>query len=86
MAQKMLDLVSFKMPKKTYEVSTQTGDLYEFVLCLTNTKMARLYYSESYNEYVLSFNYGSCKKFIITKQMWKVLRNKIGAIDKVLNN
>ena len=84
MAQKMIDLKREKQ-RILNTVSTQTGELFEFCLCLSKTKRARLYYSDAYNEYVLSFSFGNCKKFIISKSMWKILREKITHIDYVLN-
>jgi predicted nucleic acid-binding Zn finger protein len=88
MAQKMLDLAKLTekgLNRKVNNASTQTGDFFELALCLTSTKRARLYYSEAYNDYVLSFSFGNCKKFIITKLMWKTLRKHINHIDQALS-
>ena len=46
MAQKQLEKLNFKL--KTTEQYTQTGDIYEFIICLSKTKRARIYFSESY--------------------------------------
>ena len=81
MAQKQLDKFNFKL--KSIDQSTQTGDLYEFIICLTKTKRARVYYSESYKDYVLSLNYGTCKKFIITRSMWKIIEKKLELINHI---
>lgn len=69
-------------------ISTQTGEqeLEEFQLSLSENKRARLYYSESYKDFVLSFNYTNCKKFIVTKPMWKVLRPYLNKIDSILSS
>lgn len=87
MAQKMIDNQRKKEIKHTSmkNVASQTGDIYEFSVCLSNHKRARLYYSESYKDYVLSLSYNSSKKFIISKSMWKKLRVFLKNIDFVLN-
>ena len=74
-----------KLKKKIKDVSTQTGDIYGFFLCLTNTKRAHLYWSEKYNHYVLCFNFQNSKKFIITKQMWKRLKPYLNTINTVFS-
>ena len=81
MAQKQLEKLNFKL--KTTEQYTQTGDIYEFIICLSKTKRARIYFSESYKDYVLSLNYGTCKKFIITRSMWKILQTKLDLINHI---
>jgi hypothetical protein len=72
--------------EKKVNQSTQTSDLNEFYFNLSSSKHARLYYSESYNDLVLSLNINKSKSFIITKSMWKVFRNHINNIDNILNN
>jgi hypothetical protein len=76
MAQRMVDIY-----KNQKSVCTQTGDDVEFFVSLSDSKHARLYYSESYKDIVLSFNINQCKSFIVTRQMWKNLRNHINKID-----
>lgn len=81
MAQKMVD----EWKKRQYRnVAVQTGDFEEFKLNFSNFKSVRLYYSMAYKDFVLSFNLGNSKKFILTKTMWKLFRNYLAHIDKVL--
>lgn len=77
----MLDAKKFKR-----SIATQTGDDSEFCIKLSNSKSVNLYYSKSYKQYVLSFNFGNYKKYIITKQMWIILRKFITNIDTTLLN
>lgn len=79
MAQKMIDL-----KRKKLDACTQTGYDYEFTHCLSTNKRINLYHSKCYNDYILSFNYGSCKKFVINKSMWNKFREKFNQIDFVL--
>lgn len=67
-------------------VSTQTGhrESMEFQISLSENKRARIFYSKSYKEYVLSFNYTNCKKFIVSKSMWKIFRIHFNRIDSIL--
>jgi hypothetical protein len=65
-------------------IGTQTSDSPDFCVILTNNKMARFYYSKSYRDYVLAFNINSSKSFIITRQMWKILRPHLRYIDHEL--
>jgi len=76
MAQAMLENKKIKK-----NVSTQTGTSNEFYVNLSPNKHVKLYFSESYKDIVLSFNINQCKSFIITRQMWKILRAYINKID-----
>ena len=78
MAQALLDL---KKIKKT--ISTQTGDIFEFYKNIGKNKSIRLYYSNTYKDYVLSINFGNCKKYLITRSMWKIFRLYLNQIDIV---
>jgi len=80
MAQKMLDL-----HKITKSIACQTGED-ELFINLSETKHALLKYSSSYKDFVLFLNINSSKSFIITKSMWKILRNYLPTIDDVLSN
>ena len=82
MAQAMID---FKKLKEKRTVSTQTGLDSAFCISLTKSKNARLYYSESYKDFVVSFNFSCSKKFIISRSMWKIFRKYINQIDNELN-
>ena len=84
MAQAQIDKVNLNK-KKCKSTSTQTGYDYEFSLCLGNAKRVRFYYSESYKDYVISFNYGSCKKFIINRAMWHLFKNHFEEINKIFH-
>ena len=77
MAQAMID----KLKKST---STQTE--FDFTFFLSNYKSVRIYFSKSYKDYVVSFNLGNSKKFIVTKSMWKILRIYYPLINKYLLN
>ena len=79
MAQAMLNL------RAKINASTQTGDSIEFFVYLSKTKTLHLYWSESYKDYVVCLNFSNCKKYIITRLMWKKFRNYINQIDHVLN-
>jgi hypothetical protein len=81
MAQAQIDLHK-KLNKK--DISTQTGDNHEFFVSLSKNKYAKLYYSESYKDIVLSFNINRSKSFIITRQMWLKLRGHLLKIDNQL--
>lgn len=77
MAQAMID--KFKK-----SASTQTE--FDFTFFLSNYKSVRIYYSKSYKDYVVSFNLGNSKKFIVTKSMWKILKIYYPLINKYLQN
>jgi hypothetical protein len=82
MAQAQVDYLKIKNKK---DVATQTSlNDNEFFVSLSANKYARLYYSESYRDMVLSFNINRSKSFIVTKQMWVKFRQHILAIDKQL--
>jgi hypothetical protein len=81
MAQKMLDL-----KKKMINTSTQTGFDYEFSTCISQNKRVNFYYCNIYKEYVISFNYGDCKKFILNKSEWNKFRVHFEIIDKIHGN
>lgn len=81
MAQAMLDA---KKKNYTRTIASQTGEDTEFCIQLSKSKSVQLYYSKSYKKYVVSFNFGNYKKYIITKQMWLVLRKFIPQIDSIL--
>jgi hypothetical protein len=83
MAQKMLEIRRFKL--NTREVGTQTNvNDNEMIIHLTNHKLVKLYYSKAYKEPVLCFSYINCKKFVITRSMWKILRLNLTQIDGIL--
>ena len=59
---------------------TQTDDLF---FNFTEKKTARMYFSQSYKDHVLSLNFGTSKNFIITKHMWKILQSQSQKIENV---
>ena len=79
MAQAMLDKLKIKK-----DSSTQTGDPKEFQINLSENKHIRIYFSKTYKTHILSLNFGNCKKYIITKSMWKRLRVHLDRIDEIL--
>jgi hypothetical protein len=67
-------------------VAVQTGFNNDLSISLSHSKKVELYYSKSYKEYVLSFNLGKSKKFIITKKKWQYFRQYLSQIDETLTN
>jgi hypothetical protein len=80
MAQAQLDRIKFQK-----NVAIQTGDRNELTINLSKTKTFRMYYSKSYKDFVISFNFTNCRKFIISRSMWKIFRKYINIIDGELN-
>lgn len=78
-------IVQEKM-KNQISKATQTGDLIEFMVQLNKNKKARLYWSESYRDYVLAFNINKTKSFIIDRRMWKKFRKNLQSIENELGN
>ena len=70
MAQKMLELKKVSHFSK----STQTNEYEdgEFCIFMSKNKLFRVYFSKSYKQYVLSFDFGNFKKYIITQSMWMI--------------
>ena len=72
--------------RKYKNCGTQTGvDDKNLFIYLTNKKTARIYFCESYKDYVLSFNFGTSKSFIFTKCMWEKFKKHFKSIDDILN-
>jgi len=84
MTQKQVDLNKALSEKK--HMYTQTGEIDDFFIRLNGRKTARIYYSSSYKEKVLSLNFGTSKNFIFTKSMWDLFRNYTNTIDNILKN
>ncbi len=70
-----------KLNKILQNKSTQTD---VFIAQLDRTKTMRLYYSDSYKDYVLCLHFSNNKKYIITKSMWTKFKNHFQRIDNVL--
>ena len=77
-------MVQAMIDKLKKSASTQTE--FDFTFFLSNYKIVRIYFSKSYKDYVVSFNLGNSKKFIVTKSMWKILRIYYPLINKYLQN
>jgi len=85
MTQKQIDEYNLKIQKLNTK-STQTNDDHEIFITLSDTKKIHLYKSKSYKSYVLSFDLGSSKKFIINKEKWMLFRKHIEEIDEIMTN
>ena len=73
-----------EMDSKTRKsISCQTGDQHEFYYNISKNKNIRMYWCDTYDDYVLSINFGNCKKYIITRSMWYNFRKYIGDIDYI---
>ncbi len=87
MTQKQIDIFNFMQNTINQRtIWTQTGEQDHLFIHLENKKTARIYYSSSYKENVLSLNFGSSKNFIFTKSMWNIFRKYIKTIDNLLYN
>ena len=84
MAEEMVRRYKLEQSRKTEVKATQTGDFNEFMVYLDKTKTMRVYFSESYKDYVMCLHFSNNKRYIITKQMWKILRLQYFRIDHVL--
>ena len=78
MAQALIDKL-----KNLKTISTQTSDK-ELEIQLSHSKIIKVYYSKSFKEYVVSFNLGNSKKFVISRAKWLYLRKFLDKIDKIL--
>ena len=78
MAQALIDKL-----KHLKTISTQTSDK-ELEIQLSHSKIIKVYYSKSFKEYVVSFNLGNSKKFVISRAKWLYLRKFLDKIDKIL--
>ncbi len=85
MTQKQIDEYNLKIQKLNTK-STQTNDDHEICITLSDTKKIHLYKSKSYKSYVLSFDLGSSKKFIMNKEKWMLFRKHIEEIDEIMTN
>ena len=65
--------------------STQTPDGYEFYFNLNKTKKGHFYYSKSYKDYVLCLEFSNKKKYILTRENWKIFRKYTSFIDDVFS-
>jgi hypothetical protein len=84
MAQKMVYL--HNLSKNKIDANTQTNDSKDFQFSLSNFKFVRVYKSKSYKDYVISLNFGKCKKYKITKSMWNKFKKFLPQINDTLGN
>jgi hypothetical protein len=75
-----------KLTTEKKSIATQTGNTIEFCVQLNENKRARLYFSESYRDYVLAFNINKSKSFILDRHMCKKFRNHIQKIENELGD
>ena len=73
MAQKMLDIANFKL-----KLSEKKKN---FIIPLSDKKNACVRYSKAYKDNVLALTLDSKKSLIITKSMWKELKENFVKID-----
>ena len=78
MAQALIDKL-----KHLKTISTQTNDK-DLEIQLSHSKIIKVYYSKAFKEYVVSFNLGNSKKFVISRAKWLYLRKFLDKIDKIL--
>jgi S-adenosylhomocysteine hydrolase len=90
MVQKMIDMKKLSHNIAVYNsnlrdnfTQTTTFDDNSMSVFLSSHKLVNLYYSKAYKDFVLCFSFSNCKKFIITRSMWKILRNHLKQIDGV---
>lgn len=55
----------------------------DFEIYLSKNKYMRLYKSKIYKDYILSFNINKSKKIVITKSMWKIIKQNFCQINGV---
>lgn len=72
--------------KKISTTGTQTGDFIEFYDNISKNKNIHFYYSKLYSDYVLSINFGNCKKYVINRKMWLKFQKHFTFIDYVYFN
>ena len=80
MAQAQIDRIKFLK-----NVAVQKDNNNEMTINLSKSKKFRMYYSKSYKDYVITFNFTNCRKFLISRSMWKIFRKYINIIDGELN-
>lgn len=84
MAQKMIELKKLLKPMKNVAIQTDDKDN-ELYFSLSKSKHCRVYYSECYKDFVLSFNINHSKNFIMTRKMWKIFKFNLVAINNILH-
>ena len=77
MAQKMIEIKK----KKDKMIQTEDSVTPDFFIQLNENKYIRLYKSRIYKDYILTLNTNHSKKIVITRSMWKILRNNSDQID-----
>jgi hypothetical protein len=87
MAQIMIDNYNNQKRKYGNNIATQTSndEIDDLYFNLSPTKHARIYYSKCYKSQVLSLNINRSKAFIITPDIWNILKSKNDQINSILN-
>lgn len=81
MAQKMIELK--KLSNKS-DIAIQCNGDFDTPDCqiqLSKNKYLKLYKSKCFNQYILTLNVNKSKKFVVTKSMWKIIKQNIKQID-----
>ena len=87
MVQEMINKKKFDNDLKNIKsVGTQTGDVNERCITISDTKKIRLYYSKSYKDYIISFDLNDSKKFILSKEKWLLFRSHLEEIDEIMTS
>lgn len=76
---------SKSIKKVTVAIQTEENSP-ELFFNISKNKNVHLYYSKTYKDFVLSFNFSNCKKYIITKDMWKFFKFHYSKIDQEMSN
>jgi hypothetical protein len=80
MAQAQITNMKKKLSK---DASTDTNEVKNMLISISNSKSVQVYYSKSFKEFVVSFNLGS-KKFVFSRKKWLYFRNFLEQIDEIL--
>lgn len=82
MAQKMLDLMNFKLNQNKYcHHDIKCDDNHNFTIRLSQNKYIRFYKSKIYKDFILTFNINNSKKIVLNRSMFEILRNNFQRIE-----
>lgn len=84
MAQKMIEINKIKDKRDVAIQCNNNFDNPEFQIQLSKNKYLKLYKSKCYSEYIMTLNINKSKKIVITKSMWKIIKQNINQIDKTI--
>lgn len=79
----MIDLAKYSQKYRDVGVQCDNNNFknLDFHIQLSKNKFLKLYKSKSYNEYILTLNINKSKKIVITKSMWKIIKQNLDQID-----